>query len=196
MLRINEIFYSLQMEGTNTGTAAVFVRLADCNLACPFCDTDFSEKMQLSEEDVLEQVQIYDQCSTIVLTGGEPLAQDVEPLVTLLHDEGYKIFLETNGTFNTELDFDWITMSPKSEILLREWDEAKLVILKDETRDNLIARYEELKRICKTQIYLQPCWYPDDPIGTAEATKRAVEFVKIFPIFKLSLQGHKLIGIR
>src|SRR5690242_5441756 len=99
MLQLSEIFYSIQGEGTWTGTPAVFVRLAGCNLACDFCDTDYSVKSIASVEDVVRAVrQCGGGCPTVILTGGEPLAQtDAPALIDALRRDGRRVHIESNG---------------------------------------------------------------------------------------------------
>lgn len=183
------------MEGRNAGCPAIFVRLAGCNLACPWCDTDHSEKMQMTEIDIENELVKYD-CYNVVITGGEPLMQDLEQLFLNLSRIGYKVWLETNGTIDTKIPFDHITMSPKGETKLHYWHEAKLIVSKDCSSEILERRIREIEKISIQQIYLQPCWNPKFALETELATQRAVELVKEFPKCRLSLQGHKLIGIR
>ena len=96
--RINEIFYSLQGEGRHTGRAAVFVRFSGCNLKCPFCDTDFKAYREMTVDDIIAAVSEWRACGFVVLTGGEPSLQVDEPLIEALHQEGFYIAIETNGT--------------------------------------------------------------------------------------------------
>ena len=97
MKRVNDIFYSLQGEGRNTGRAAIFIRFAGCNLKCPFCDTDFAQYEEMSDEDILNRIKSYPS-RFVVLTGGEPSLQVDRQLVDLLHKHGYELAMETNGT--------------------------------------------------------------------------------------------------
>lgn len=83
--RINEIFYSLQGEGRNTGRATVFVRFSGCNLRCPFCDTDFKEYTEMTADEILETIRPWKRCGFVVLTGGEPSLQTDDDLVEALH---------------------------------------------------------------------------------------------------------------
>ena len=94
MKRVNDIFYSLQGEGRNTGRAAIFIRFAGCNLKCPFCDTDFSQYEEMSDEDILNRIKSYPS-RFVVLTGGEPSLQVDRLLVDLLHSHGYELAKET-----------------------------------------------------------------------------------------------------
>ena len=111
--RINNIFYSLQGEGANTGRAAVFVRFAGCNLRCPFCDTEFDSYREMTADEILEAVSGFE-ARFVVLTGGEPTLQVDEGLVDMLHNEGFYVAMESNGTRPAPSNLDWLTVSPKS----------------------------------------------------------------------------------
>ena len=112
MKRINDIFYSLQGEGHNTGRAAVFIRFAGCNLRCSFCDTEFDTYREMSDEQILEAISQYP-ARFVVLTGGEPTLQVDEAFVELLHQHGYEVAMESNGTRPAPRNLDWLTVSPK-----------------------------------------------------------------------------------
>ena len=88
MYKVNEIFYTLQGEGRFTGTPAVFLRFSGCNLACSFCDTEFTEYSLLSLNRIVEQVCIFPS-RHIVITGGEPLLQLTDSLASALHEKGF-----------------------------------------------------------------------------------------------------------
>lgn len=116
MFRVNDIFYSLQGEGRNTGRAAVFIRFAGCNLRCPFCDTEFNTYREMSGEEILAEVSSLVTSAEkpiIVLTGGEPTLQVDEAFVDLLHSHGYYVAMESNGTRPAPRNLDWLTVSPK-----------------------------------------------------------------------------------
>ena len=113
MKKINDIFYSLQGEGHNTGRAAVFIRFAGCNLRCPFCDTEFDTYREMTDEAILQAIAPYP-ARFVVLTGGEPTLQVDEAFVDLLHSQGYEVAMESNGTRPAPQNLDWLTVSPKS----------------------------------------------------------------------------------
>jgi len=117
--RINEIFYSLQGEGFWTGTPAVFVRFSGCNLRCPFCDTDHRSSRLMELPALVDQVRREAGESTaplVVLTGGEPGLQVDDALVAALHDAGFRVHIETNGTCPLPSGIDWVTLSPKCDV--------------------------------------------------------------------------------
>lgn len=105
-LLVHSIFHTIQGEGPFSGNPAIFIRLAGCNLQCPMCDTDYTSKQtEMSEKDILDQIQVTSNLGLfsnttplIVLTGGEPLRQNVAPLIKLLIEQGFAVQIETNGT--------------------------------------------------------------------------------------------------
>ena len=141
--RVNDIFYSLQGEGRNTGRAAVFIRFAGCNLRCPFCDTEFDSFREMTDKEIIETIDCILQTTDcilqttdcrpqttdcrpqttdyrlqairplVVLTGGEPTLQVDETFVDLLHQHSYEVAMESNGTRPAPRNLDWLTVSPK-----------------------------------------------------------------------------------
>ena len=201
MKRINNIFYSLQGEGRNTGRAAVFIRFAGCNLRCSFCDTEFESYREMSNEEILAEVealrpQTSDLRPLLVLTGGEPTLQVDETFVDFLHQHGYEVAMESNGTRPAPKNLDWLTVSPKES---GQWkvdggkrlpDEIK-VVFDEHTVENLSS----LHTLHPSQLlYLQPC-DTGDPERNKAITQACVEYIKQHPQWRLSLQTHKLIDI-
>lgn len=191
MLQISEIFYSLQGEGTYSGTPAIFVRLAGCNLSCDFCDTDYSLKSLASIAQVVDDVRrIGGNCPMVILTGGEPLAQKESlALIEALRADGRRVHIESNGTIATELPLDvWLTVSPKERLndaMAARANEAKLIVDKRVPLEWL-ERFGE-----STPVFLQPEGNKPDNVALA------VDAVKTAPArLRLSLQTHKMIGIR
>lgn len=189
-LQLSEIFYTIQGEGTWTGTPAVFVRLAGCNLACDFCDTDYATKFFASVEDVVTMVrEAGGDCPMVVLTGGEPLAQAATlALIEALRRDGRRVHIESNGTIFTQLPSDvWLCVSPKERVdprMAARADEAKLIV--DERVPEEHLRFFE----DKPAILLQP--EGNKPANVA----LALEYAKGHPRrFRLSLQTHKFIGV-
>ncbi len=191
MLQLAEIFYSVQGEGAYTGTPAVFVRLAGCNLSCDFCDTDYSLKFFATVADVVSRVRaIGGECPMVILTGGEPLAQNQAlDLIDALRSDGRRVHIESNGTLYTALPDDvWLCVSPKERVddrMARRANEVKLIV------DGRVP--EEWLTNCsrdKPLVLLQP--EGNKPQNVA----LALEYAKrIPPVFRLSLQTHKLIGV-
>ena len=200
MMRVNEIFYSLQGEGFNTGTPAVFIRFSGCNLECPFCDTQHQEGKEMTEGDIIEEVAHY-KANLVVVTGGEPALQLTESLVEMLHFLGKTVAVETNGTVELPKNVDWITLSPKDMVLgekaapiLKKADELKLVITEEMCRDArpCVSTYEHINVKYR---FLQPC-DTGDVEKNKEIIKKTIEFCKEHPEWRLSLQTHKILNIR
>lgn len=187
MKRVNDIFYSLQGEGRNTGRAAIFIRFAGCNLKCPFCDTDFSQYEEMSDEDILNRIKSYSS-HFIVLTGGEPSLQVDRQLVDLLHKHGYELAMETNGTHPIVDGIDWITCSPKGNTQIKRCNELKCIF--EETTlepddHGISAQYK----------YLQPCDVQNTE-RNAQIVKRCFDYILQHPEWRMSLQTHKLVGFK
>lgn len=196
MLKVNEIFYSLQGEGYNTGTASVFVRLSGCNLHCAFCDTRHEQGTMMSVAHIVEQVARYPQAPLVVLTGGEPsLFIDDDLVAALKQGTGKRIAIETNGTHALPAGIDWVTLSPKQgfeggdahPVVLDRCDELKVVYLGQD-----LSQYQG---IAATHRYLQPCYVPDER-QCQRNMQACVEAVLAHPEWRLSLQVHRVLHIR
>ena len=191
MLQLAEIFYSVQGEGTWTGTPAVFVRLAGCNLSCTFCDTDYSLKFLATVEDVVARVRAAGgDCPMVILTGGEPLAQaETLPLIDALRADGRRVHIESNGTIATALPADvWLTVSPKERLdpaMAARANEMKLIV------DGRVPE-EWLAHVPpQAALFLQP------EGNKASNVALAIDAAKREPArYRLSLQMHKFIGVR
>lgn len=195
-MKINEIFYSLQGEGRWTGTPAVFVRFSGCNLDCPFCDTAHSHGTEMTEEDIISEVCGYP-ASHVILTGGEPAQFLTGSFLNALHDAAKIIHIETNGTIDLPekiiAGIDWITLSPKTrKISIRHIDELKLLFPLEQLPPEYFEDVEITHPECR---YLQPCDVKDDTRNDA-IINAVIEYIKSHPQWKLSLQTHKLLGIR
>ncbi len=191
MLQLTEIFYSVQGEGTWTGTPAVFVRLAGCNLSCSFCDTDYALKFFGSVADVVARVRdAGGSCPMVILTGGEPLAQrETVALIDALRADGRRVHIESNGTLPTELPGDvWLTVSPKERLapeMARRANEAKLIV-DGRVPEEWIDWFPQT-----TPLFLQPEGNKPSNVALAiDAAKRDPSRLR------LSLQTHKFIGVR
>ena len=194
--RVNEIFYSLQGEGHNTGRAAVFVRFAGCNLKCPFCDTEFTRYEELTTEEILAQIaNVYHPTSNtqhpssplVILTGGEPTLQVDEPFIDRLHEAGYEVAMESNGTHMPPSNLDWLTISPKQNVVVKQCNELKCIY-------DMSGNVNDFG-ISADYYYLQPC-------DTGDATQnhliiqQCIDYIKSHPRWRLSLQTHKLVGFK
>lgn len=206
---VKEIFYTLQGEGANTGSSAVFLRFAGCNLwsgreqdrataACRFCDTDFVGTDgpgggRFAGADSLADAVLeawpagIDRHRFIVCTGGEPLLQLDEHLLDALHARNFRVAIETNGTRPVPRGVDWVCVSPKAEapLVVQRGDELKLVFPQAGSEPE---RYELLDF---AHFFLQPMDGPE----RARNTGLAVAYCRSHPRWRLSLQTHKLIGI-
>lgn len=187
MKRVNDIFYSLQGEGRNTGRAAVFVRFSGCNMACPFCDTDFAEYEELSDEQILDRIKCYPS-RFVVLTGGEPSMQVDCAFVDLLHAHGYELAMETNGTHPIAEGIDWVTCSPKGRSVIEHCDELKCIFTETTVQPDTHG-------ISADYMYLQPCDV-QDARRNAAIVKRCFDYILEHPEWCLSLQTHKLVGFK
>jgi len=207
---VKEIYYTLQGEGAQTGRAAIFLRFAGCNLwtglerdrakaTCQFCDTDFvgtnrpgggvfktAEALAHAVEDKWPKDARGKHY--VVCTGGEPLLQIDTPLIDALHRLGFEIGVETNGTQEPPPGLDWICVSPKAnaELVLKRGNELKLIYPQEGAAPE---RYTDLSF---EHFFLQPM---DSPAREAN-TRAAAEYCLTHPQWRLSLQTHKLIGLK
>ncbi len=194
-MRVNEIFYSIQGEGARSGEAAVFIRLSGCNLNCAFCDTEHQSYQEMTEEEIVGQAALYP-ARLVVITGGEPTLQLTESIVDKLHLAGKTVAIETNGTRPVPGNVDWITVSPKAAFLgekarpvIKNAKEVKIVI-------DDIHEYEDPTFGIKADYYCaQPCDTGDDT-RNSDIIGRCVRFVMQNPQWRLSIQTHKILGVR
>lgn len=190
LLRVNEIFYSLQGEGHFTGTPAVFVRLSGCNLRCPFCDTDHHASVGMTYAEVVARVTDFPS-RHVVVTGGEPSMQLTDGFIDALHAAGCFVQVETNGTLPLPPPVDWVTCSPKdAPVVLDRIDELK-VVYSGQPMDS----YAPLMAIA-AEWRLQPCDVPGDAAASERHLRAAIAYTLAHPRWRLSLQTHKLISIR
>lgn len=212
---VKEIFYTLQGEGANAGRPAVFCRFAGCNLwsgreadrdraQCRFCDTDFvgtdgslggryADAAALAAQmAALWPVPVSTAAAAAarfcVLTGGEPLLQVDAPLTAALHAAGFEIAVETNGTLPAPPGLDWLCVSPKAgtDLRLKRGSELKVVVPQDGLDLDALAGLPFMHRL------LQPM---DGPLSR-QNTAWALAHCMADPRWRLSLQTHKLLGIR
>ena len=205
---VKEIYLTLQGEGFHTGKHAVFCRFTGCNLwtglekdrkkaICTFCDTDFvgtdglngakylSAELLAEKIDELWQKDLKDKL--VVFTGGEPLIQLNKKLIDLLHAKKFKVAVETNGTIIPPENIDWICVSPKkgAKFKLKHGDELKLVYPQDDFSPQLFETFDF------DHFFLQPM----DGKNLQRNILQSVSYCIENPLWRLSLQTHKIMGI-
>tara|TARA_B100002051_G_C16596146_1_gene565477 strand:- start:5 stop:634 length:630 start_codon:yes stop_codon:yes gene_type:complete len=208
MYKIKEIYYTLQGEGFHTGRPSIFVRFSGCNLwtglekdrptaNCFWCDTDFvgtnginGGKYTVREiKSIILNLWPENQNSKpyVVCTGGEPLLQMDDDLIQNMHDAGFEIGIETNGTINPPKNIDWVCVSPKAKtnLIIKKGNELKIVYPQYGMNPK---KYEDLEF---EHFFIQPM----DGKNQKNAIKKSKEFVMKHPLWKLSLQTHKTMGI-
>jgi 7-carboxy-7-deazaguanine synthase (Cx14CxxC type) len=205
--KVKEIYYTIQGEGAQAGSPAVFCRFTGCNLwsgreedradaICNFCDTDFfgtdgTNGGKYEIEELTELIRSLwpntDGEVLVVCTGGEPMLQIDELLIDAFHQANFKIAIETNGTIAVPTSIDWICVSPKAntEILQTSGHELKLVYPQVENKP------EQFEHLDFEHFFLQPL----DGADTALNTKACIAYCKANPKWKLSMQIHKLLNI-
>ncbi|MDR5777323.1 MULTISPECIES: 7-carboxy-7-deazaguanine synthase [unclassified Caballeronia] len=205
---VKETFYTLQGEGANAGRPAVFCRFAGCNLwsgreidrpgaVCQFCDTDFvgtdgenGGKYRSPEELVSKIVSLWPEDAAhrfVVCTGGEPMLQVDQPLVDALHEAGFEVAIETNGSVPVLGTIDWICVSPKADapLVVKRGNELKVVMPQENQR---IHEYETLDF---GHFFVQPMAGPSGDINR----RLAIDWCKRHPKWRLSMQTHKYLDI-
>ena len=207
--KVKEIFYTLQGEGAHAGRPAVFCRFSSCNLwtgreedreraICKFCDTDFvgtdgpgGGRFETAQELAAAVARAWPDLTTgnpmVVCTGGEPLLQLDEQAIEALHEQGFYVAVETNGTQPAPRGLDWVCVSPKigSDLVLKSGNELKLVYPQVSGEP---VQFEDLEF---TSFRLQPMDDPSHVMNTAAV----VEYCLTNPKWSLSLQTHKYLGI-
>ena len=208
--QVKELYFTLQGEGAQTGRAAVFLRFAGCNLwsglerdrvaaVCKFCDTDFVGTDGRGGGKFADAKALVSAVRTawpwhaggvpyVVCTGGEPALQLDERLIVALHETGFEVGIETNGTLPSPSGLDWICVSPKASSALAQTrgDELKLVFPQSDAPSP-----EAFEHLDFRHFFLQPMDGPDRVLNT----KLATDYCRAHPRWRLSLQTHKLIGI-
>ena len=164
---VNEIFFSLQGEGRNTGRCAVFIRFSGCNLKCSFCATDFKSYREM--------------------TGGEPTLQVDDKLIDALHASGFYVAMESNGTRVPPQNLDWLTVSPKGSVVVTKCNELKCIFDGESMVDDAGIQAD--------YYYLQPCDVGDKAKNQV-ILQACISYILSHPKWRLSLQTHKMIGIQ
>ena len=210
---IKEMFLTLQGEGLQAGRRALFIRFAGCNLwsgreadrhkaECRFCDTDFVGTNGDNGGRYEGAEAVADRALTLwgvdleqrdvrpfaVITGGEPMLQVDQALIDALKGRGFEIAIETNGTFPVPDTIDWICVSPKAgtEVVQRTGNELKMVWPQNG------LDFTALQDWAFDHFLVQPM----DGAGRIEAQEACIRFVVQHPRWRLSVQNHKMIGLR
>ncbi len=203
-LKISEVFASIKGEGLRQGEPALFVRTAGCNLRCSFCDTKaaWTGGRRFDQESVLERLRRLNRrfpAEWVCLTGGEPLLQDVGPLVEAVKKEGWNIHLETNGTIWRPLPVDWLTVSPKPPAydvrpeFRRRASEVKVVVVGGLTLETLRSLRRRFP--LRAALVLQP------RSGRRESAALGLELLgeclrSGLKNVRLMVQAHKVLGLK
>jgi 7-carboxy-7-deazaguanine synthase len=195
-LPLVEEFYSIQGEGYNTGKAAYFIRLGGCDIGCSWCDSRYSWNQDLHPLKHIDNIvgKVIDSGSdSVVVTGGEPLLWNLDPLCHLIKKNKISTFIETSGAYPLSGKWDWICLSPKKNLpptdeIMSYANELKIIVY-DKSDFIWAEKYRSLVTTdCK--MYLQPEWSRFDKI-----IPEIVEYVKQHPIWNISLQVHKYMHI-
>jgi len=196
LLPVMEAFYTLQGEGFNTGLAAYFIRLGGCDVGCHWCDVKESWNPQMHPLQTVDEISARAAtmpAKAVVITGGEPLLYNLEPLTRRLKDLGISIFLETSGAYMLDGNIDWICISPKKfkaplQGMLDMAHELKVIVFNKSDLDWAEQFRAKVNSECK--LYLQPEW--------SKAEKNMpwiIEYIKENPAWRISLQAHKYMHI-
>ena len=193
---VMELFYSLQGEGYHQGKAAFFIRLAGCDVGCVWCDVkdswDASKHPVLSVEAIVAAAAAHPSRIAIV-TGGEPLLHQLEPLTTALKTAGFQTHIETSGSSPMSGSWDWVCLSPKKfkaalPEAIKAANELKVVVFNNSDFAFANSFLKDIAVDCKK--YLQPEWDKSDAM-----TPLVIEYIKANPSWELSAQLHKYIQV-
>lgn len=196
LLPVMEDFYTIQGEGENTGKAAFFIRIAGCDVGCHWCDVKESwnagNHSKQSIEELLQKV-MDSKASNVVITGGEPCMYDLNPLTSLLKQNGFNLWLETSGAYPITGNFDWICVSPKKfkaplSESLKKAHELKVVVFNPSDFSWAEKNAREVNPDC--HLFLQPEWEKE-----TKMLPWLIQYVKDHPAWRLSLQTHKYMKI-
>ena len=195
MLPLMEEFYTIQGEGYHKGTAAYFIRIGGCDVGCHWCDVKESWNADIHPPTGIESIvnNAVKYSDTIVVTGGEPLMWDMDPLTKALKEHGLKTHIETSGAYELTGQWDWICLSPKKNKrpvgdIYRKADELKVIVY---NKHDLKFAEEQAANVTEDCIlYLQPEWSARDKV-----IPMIVDYVMQNPKWKVSLQTHKYLHI-
>ena len=195
LLPLMEAFYTIQGEGYHKGTAAYFVRIGGCDVGCHWCDVKESWLPELHPPTKIDVIatDAAKYSNTIVVTGGEPLMWDMNPLTDLLKSKGVNTHIETSGAYKLSGEWDWICLSPKknklpTEEVFEKAHELKCIIHNKDDFKFAEAQATQVNDNCI--LYLQPEWSKRDKMMPG-----IVDYVMANPKWKVSLQTHKYLNI-
>ena len=191
-----EFFSTLQGEGFHSGRAAYFIRTAGCDVGCHWCDV--KESWQVVNEQLIELDELCEHAAKVksrfaVITGGEPLIYNLDPLCDRLMDIGFELAMETSGAYPLSGKWHWICLSPKKRMkplpeIYSKANELKVVIY---NKDDFKWAEEESKKVSKDcLLYLQPEWSREDKMK-----EEIIQYIKANPRWRISLQSHKYLAI-
>ena len=195
MLPLMEAFYTIQGEGFHKGTAAYFIRIGGCDVGCNWCDVKESWNADLHPPTAIDVIaaDAFKHSQTIVVTGGEPLMWDMNPLTSELKSKEMQTHIETSGAYELTGDWDWICLSPKKlkaplDEVYQKAHELKVIVY---NRDDLKYAEEQAAKVNPNCIlYLQPEWSKREKV-----TPFIVDYVMKHPKWKVSLQTNKYLNI-
>ncbi|MCE2612880.1 7-carboxy-7-deazaguanine synthase QueE [Flavobacteriaceae bacterium D16] len=195
MLPLMEAFYTIQGEGYHKGTAAYFIRVGGCDVGCHWCDVKESWDADVHPPTHIGEIveNAANASDTIVVTGGEPLTWNMEPLTTALKSKGLQTHIETSGAYPLTGLWDWICLSPKKnklplEPIYQKAHELKVIVYN--RHDLKFAEEQAAKVNADCILYLQPEWSVREKV-----TPLIVDFVMKHPKWRVSLQTHKYLNI-
>ncbi len=195
-LPVMEHFYTVQGEGAYSGVAAYFIRLGGCDVGCVWCDVKDSWDADAHPKYAIEDIVSWPlkaNAELVVITGGEPLMYDLFPLTRALREAGLKVNIETSGAHPLTGSFDWITLSPKKfkmplPEICSHAQELKIIVF---NKSDFVWAEDYAQKVSKhCQLYLQPEWDKSDAM-----LPLIIDYVKLNPQWRISLQTHKFMQI-
>ncbi|MGB1634198.1 MAG: 7-carboxy-7-deazaguanine synthase QueE [Flavobacteriaceae bacterium] len=195
LLPLMEAFYTLQGEGYHKGSAAFFIRIGGCDVGCHWCDVKESWDANLHPTTPIEHIvtQAKQYSDTVVVTGGEPLMWNMDPLCKALHGQGMQVHIETSGAYALTGTWDWFCLSPKKnkrplQAAYDYADELKVIIY---NKDDFKFAEEQAAQVAPScKLFLQPEWSQREKVMPL-----IVDYVLANPKWKASLQTHKYLNI-
>jgi 7-carboxy-7-deazaguanine synthase len=195
LLPLMEAFYTLQGEGYHKGSAAFFIRIGGCDVGCHWCDVKESWDANLHPPTPIEHIvtQAKQYSDTVVVTGGEPLMWNMDPLCKALHGQGMQVHIETSGAYALTGTWDWFCLSPKKnkrplQAAYDYADELKVIIY---NKDDFKFAEEQAAQVAPScKLFLQPEWSRREKVMPL-----IVDYVLANPKWKASLQTHKYLNI-